>query len=55
MADSIEEESMLVPMLIMGGILIFAMYACCGPAADPSKERPHSESSTRKAMGAHDE
>ena len=55
MADSIEDESMLVPLLMMAGVVCFAMYACCGPAADPTKERPHSMGSTRKMMQEHDD
>ena len=48
--DDIDDQSMLVPMLMMAGIVVFILYSCCGPAPDPDKERPQSESSTRKLM-----
>jgi hypothetical protein len=41
-AASTDDESLFLPMALMVVIVGFAIYACCGPAADPKKERPHS-------------
>ena len=49
MADSTDDESMIMPIVMMGVIVLFALYACCGPAADPNKEKTHSMGSSTLA------
>jgi len=45
-----DDESMMVPMLLGGVIVLFLLYTCCGPAADPNKEKTHSMGSTRELL-----
>ena len=33
---------MLMPMVLGLIIIGFALYSCCGPAANPEQEKPHS-------------
>jgi hypothetical protein len=42
MGENFDDESMMMPMVMMGVIALFALYACCGPKGASDKERPHS-------------
>lgn len=46
----VDDESMIVPMIMLGVIVLFGMYACCGPAPNPNREPTHSMGSTRDLM-----
>ena len=48
--DNIDDESMLVPLIMAGVIACFLLYTCCGPAADPNREKAHSMGSTREML-----
>ena len=48
-----DDESMMLPMVMAAGIVLFLMYVCCGPGSTPDpagRERPHSMGSTRRNM-----
>ena len=47
-SSSTDDESMVMPMVMMGVIVLFALYSCFGPASDPNKEKTHSMHSSRR-------